>query len=386
MWYFELCQVPRDGGRVVQALVRYVAHAMRICVYYSERLVVVLPKAAVVLASFFFVTYIVAVVCWSLAGTLPDPDPLPQCSHLITCFFTLLRLCLYDGDGFDFLAEVMDRGAWALAVLLVVFMCFNTMILLNGLTGIFGKAFSTGLDKEEEGGSTEEENGDIDDDDDEEEYEDEDFDEVKFLRRTNTELFSFVRRVRSKVRLLAEWNHDKIAQSKLPEPASAPVPATAASSAAAPATSPIGALKGPGLGSEGNITSPLGTRSMGRNRLQSRTSSSPSPSTAPIPSLSTSLPPTTGVGTERRRGRGSVGRRVSWGAQDDTGTPENEEDDALPVSSSPVSWATSTSVSWATSVHPFSRSALDPAPLPGALPSAEVGVGGEGGEGGSGGD
>jgi hypothetical protein len=71
----------------------------------------------------------------------------------------MMRLSLYDGTGFDYLTAIIQAELPGLAVLLIAYMCFNAMILLNGLIGVFGSAFNVSQ-AEIEG------RGDDDDDDD----------------------------------------------------------------------------------------------------------------------------------------------------------------------------------------------------------------------------
>ena len=115
---------------------------------------------AVLLAMFFYITYVFGMVFWIEAnGTVTPADTSPitgnnsLCETLRGCVFTLLRLSFYDGTGFDFLGYTFASGNVLLSILLLVYMVFGAMILLNGLIGIFGSAFAdAGADADEEGG------------------------------------------------------------------------------------------------------------------------------------------------------------------------------------------------------------------------------------------
>lgn len=102
----------------------------------------------IVLALYFFVTYIFAVVFWSLEGGLSTVDG-QVCDTLTHCFITLMRLSFYDGTGFDFFTSVVDTDP-PLSLLLYVYLIASAMILLNGLIGIFGTALANASANENE--------------------------------------------------------------------------------------------------------------------------------------------------------------------------------------------------------------------------------------------
>ena len=68
------------------------------------------------------------------------------CEDTFMCFFTMLRLSFYDGTGFDYLTSLaQDKthgNSHGYTVLLILFTIWTTIIILNGLIGIFGSAFS----------------------------------------------------------------------------------------------------------------------------------------------------------------------------------------------------------------------------------------------------
>jgi hypothetical protein len=99
------------------------------------------------LTSFFFVTYIVAVVFWLDRGSIFTSEGY-SCSSLKMCYLTMLRLSFYDGTGFDYLSAMISTGDSGYATLLIFYMVLSSIMLLNGLIGIFGSAFALS-DKEE---------------------------------------------------------------------------------------------------------------------------------------------------------------------------------------------------------------------------------------------
>ena len=209
MWYFELYEeeLPDDYNPVDHPFsLTFAAHQ---CLEYLEKLGTELVTAdsrgaMVVLGMFFYVTYIVACVFWTDKSYLQTPDTGFEngytCTTLPLCFITLMRLSFYDGNGFDYLTAVAQEdqtvysyglvlanasfynktshsweigfvnvttplshvhhkgGALGYAILLVMYMIFTAVILLNGLIGIFGEAFVTDASdsdsEEEEEGST----------------------------------------------------------------------------------------------------------------------------------------------------------------------------------------------------------------------------------------
>ena len=204
MWYFELYEeeLPEDYNPVDHPFsLTFAAHQ---CLEYLEKLGTELVTAdsrgaLVVLGIFFYVTYILACVFWTDKSYLQTPDTGFEngyaCTTLPMCFITMMRLAFYDGNGLDYLTAVAQEdqtvysygpvlvnasyfnsvsnkwmfgivnvteplshvhhkgGALGYAVLLVMYMVFAAVILLNGLIGIFGQAFVTDAsdsDSEEE--------------------------------------------------------------------------------------------------------------------------------------------------------------------------------------------------------------------------------------------
>jgi len=128
--------------------------------------------AIVVLGFFFYMAYVFGVAFWQRTSNLALMSPeggatgvLSECDTLPHCFLIMLRLTFWDGSGFDFVKSLMDYPDAPLTLLLILYMCTSAMVLLNGLIGIFGDAFSSATEEgdsddegeDDEGGSDDEE-------------------------------------------------------------------------------------------------------------------------------------------------------------------------------------------------------------------------------------
>jgi len=147
--------------------------------------------AVVVLGFFFYMAYIMGVAFWQQTAywTLLSAEGGPngnvsECDTLPHCFLIMLRLTFWDGSGFDYLKSVMDYGtpmSKGMTALLILYMCFSAMVLLNGLIGIFSAAFQAATkDDDDDDDKDSDEKGSDDDEkggDDKKKEEKEDFDE-----------------------------------------------------------------------------------------------------------------------------------------------------------------------------------------------------------------
>ena len=83
-----------------------------------------------------------AVVFYNQYPNLITPEG-DSCGSLSNCYVTLMRLTLYDGTGLDYFSALTEEpGSGGYVVLLVLFMLFNAIILINGMIGIFGSTFT----------------------------------------------------------------------------------------------------------------------------------------------------------------------------------------------------------------------------------------------------
>jgi len=104
----------------------------------------------VVLMIYFYTIYVFAVVYWNEIGAYNSSNTSwynsntnqNACDTLSHCYITLMRLSLYDGNGFDLMSNMVNSPWKGLAVLLVIYMCFSAVTLLNGLIGIFASSFT----------------------------------------------------------------------------------------------------------------------------------------------------------------------------------------------------------------------------------------------------
>ena len=105
----------------------------------------------ILLGMFFYSSYIMAVICvYYDRDSIITGEGYATCGTITLCFIVMLRLIFYDGTGFDFLAAVVKNGQSGLAFLLLLYLIFNAIIILNGLIGIFGTAFKFEPEKIEE--------------------------------------------------------------------------------------------------------------------------------------------------------------------------------------------------------------------------------------------
>jgi len=110
----------------------------------------------IVLGFFFYSAYILAICFWqatsNLALSSAEGGPngtLSECDTAAHCFLIMLRLTFFDGSGFDYVKSIMDYGNGGWAFLLILYMCFSALVLLNGLIGIFGGAFDEATQEDE---------------------------------------------------------------------------------------------------------------------------------------------------------------------------------------------------------------------------------------------
>jgi hypothetical protein len=145
LWYFELYHVQEPVGYNPSKHGFSPVKAVQLSLDYLERLSMELFTSAsrggvVVLAMFFYLTYLFGVVFWYEMGNL-DTSEGKTCKTLAGCFLVMMRLALYDGTGLDYLTAVVESGNSGYAALLILYICLSAIILLNGLIGVFGTAF-----------------------------------------------------------------------------------------------------------------------------------------------------------------------------------------------------------------------------------------------------
>ena len=115
LWYFELF-AHEDTDEPEKEWFSMIK-ACQLCLFYLEQLgVEFLSKkskgGAVVLALFFYVTYIFCVF-WISTEHIVQNNPNDfgnSCNNLKSCYITLLRLAFYDGSGLDYFQSVVNAG------------------------------------------------------------------------------------------------------------------------------------------------------------------------------------------------------------------------------------------------------------------------------------
>lgn len=153
-WYFELIITENAPDYDPAEHIFSPTKAVQLCLLYMEALGAEFFSAksrgaVVILAIFFYLTYIFGVIFWLEVPTLMTGAG-DSCGTLTSCFIVCMRLAFYDGTGLDFFTAVVNSGSAGLAILLVLYMIATAIILLNGLIGIFANAFIVADDEEEE--------------------------------------------------------------------------------------------------------------------------------------------------------------------------------------------------------------------------------------------
>jgi len=152
LWYFELFPHTHPNDYDPSEHIFSFRKASQLCLMYIERLGTEITTsksrgATVVLAMFFYSTYVMAVVFWNEGTHLVTPEG-ETCVTLTACYITLMRLAFYDGTGFDYLTAVINNNG-GYGALLIFYMVGTAIILLNGLIGIFGDSFSAQEEEDE---------------------------------------------------------------------------------------------------------------------------------------------------------------------------------------------------------------------------------------------
>ena len=169
--YIEISTEASRGGIIVLMLFFYTTYLFALVFYHDAYNVMTVDSPAeacgdlstcyirLVRLSFYGKIYKVYMICiqtyeralheyytvpYSVYYTARTPYIILTHTHYIILQYTL-RAILYctDGDGFDFLEALVSQGYTGYAILLMLYLIFCAIILLNGLIGIFGNAFQT---------------------------------------------------------------------------------------------------------------------------------------------------------------------------------------------------------------------------------------------------
>lgn len=147
LWFFEIYQkdIPDSYDPSRNLLIFNPSQGIRLCLAYIRNIVIELftvksRGGVIVIGIFIYMSYVFAIIF-----NYEQPDLIVNgtapCSTISRCFFMLIRLSFYDGNGFDFLYEVFLQNIYQ-GIALSFYMIFTGIILLNGLIAIFGNSFS----------------------------------------------------------------------------------------------------------------------------------------------------------------------------------------------------------------------------------------------------
>ena len=147
--YFNYFEVEMENDVPKENLPFSLTIAAQRCGFYMEQLYYEFFTqkslgGMLVMAIFFFNTYVMAVIMYNLRSYLVlTTDFVTQpCYNINMCFVTMFRLVVYDGTGLDFLSALLEEKSDGLVFMLFVYMIFNAIILINGMIGIFGNTFT----------------------------------------------------------------------------------------------------------------------------------------------------------------------------------------------------------------------------------------------------
>ena len=148
LWYSQLLDKVSSAPSNKETFNAFNPRAFQLCLTYIQKLGREIftqssRGGVVVLSLFFYTTYLFAVVYHGEQNDIETPEGY-SCGTLSSCFMTLLRLSFYDGNGFDYMSAMLlsdQRHNRGYAALLIFYMLITSIMLLNGLIGIFGSAF-----------------------------------------------------------------------------------------------------------------------------------------------------------------------------------------------------------------------------------------------------
>ena len=155
LWYSEYYTVTKNNS----ILYFYVIFYSHLLLQYVDNIRIEIfttkTKGALgVIALYFFLCYIYAVIYTHATRNLPLISPeggisgdVSQCDTLSHCYFIMIKIAGWDGNGFDFWKSLLfhhSRLANFLGVMLGFFIFVMDFIILNGILGIFaGNVFAT---------------------------------------------------------------------------------------------------------------------------------------------------------------------------------------------------------------------------------------------------
>jgi len=90
----------------------------------------------ILMVMLFYSGFVLGLVAWIDAPVSVSSSGVDLCSSGSTCLASIIRLTVWDSNGFDYLFELRHERKFLFA-LLVIYMCGTAFGILNGLTGIF---------------------------------------------------------------------------------------------------------------------------------------------------------------------------------------------------------------------------------------------------------
>jgi len=150
LFYFEL--LPSEKVKAASSSSPYrrftFMKAMHLCLTYLKSLSTEITTqkshgGVVILAMFFYITYLMSLVYFYDRDTLAmdDISYSSSCQTLQQCYITMLRLAFYDSTGLDYFNAIAQVNV-GYAVVLMLYLIVAAIILLNGLIGIFSKVLT----------------------------------------------------------------------------------------------------------------------------------------------------------------------------------------------------------------------------------------------------
>lgn len=144
-WLFDIFTVDKpfgyDPSVHILGLKRFCQQLIRISQKIGKELFTQQTRGSLVITVlFFYITYLFAVEFWNdLRKVHFDQDNDFYCSHLNQCLIIMLRLAFYDNVGLDFLQQTVKEGLSEYTFLMLLYLILASMIVLNGLIGIFAR-------------------------------------------------------------------------------------------------------------------------------------------------------------------------------------------------------------------------------------------------------
>eukprot|EP01036_Dinobryon_divergens_P026833 gene26833-35525_t len=133
-WWFD----PFVGKPLVHRLFHVFKFAVRgLSALGNEmfRLTTATRGGLLLMGVFFYSAYVFGAALWVESGTSDN-----LCATLGECMYTMVRLSLLDGNGFDYAFSLTDHHV-IMFYFVMLYMCITSFGILNGLVGLFGHAF-----------------------------------------------------------------------------------------------------------------------------------------------------------------------------------------------------------------------------------------------------